>query len=305
MNYNNTPVSPPDAKQLQLFESLYTSASLTRSAEKLGVAQPTVSIWLAKLRAHFDDELFVRTAAGMKPTPRADALIGYVREALKALARLSEAQAVFDPKRSTRSFRIAMSDAANITLLPPVFSRVRSIARGVRLEASRIDGDLARAMQDGEVDLAIGLLPQLEAGFYQQTFFSQDWICLASRSHPRIKSKITRSQYQAEAHIQIAAGVGGNLLANALAQHNIKRSIELELPGFLGLSGVLSETDLIATLPRQIGETLAKIASLQVLVCPFSIEGFMVKQHWHARYHSDSGNQWLRAVCANLFLKQR
>ena len=69
----------PSLKLLRLFELLYTTGSVTRSAEQLGQSQPTVSIWLAQLRRLLGDPLFVRTPAGMQPTPRADALIPPVR----------------------------------------------------------------------------------------------------------------------------------------------------------------------------------------------------------------------------------
>ena len=77
----------------------------------------------------------------------------------------------------------------------------------------------------------------------------------------------------------------------------------LELPGFLGLAAILSTNDLIATLPRHIGETLARAAGLRVLACPLAIPSFTVKQYWHARYHHDAGNRWLRGLCAELFMQ--
>jgi DNA-binding transcriptional LysR family regulator len=79
--------------------------------------------------------------------------------------------------------------------------------------------------------------------------------------------------------------------------------IDGELPGFLGLSAILSTTDLIAILPRHIGETLARAVGLRVLPYPFEIPGFTVKQYWHARYHHDAACRWLRGVCAELFMK--
>ena len=109
--------------------------------------------------------------------------------------------------------------------------------------------------------------------------------------------------YQAEAHIGISSGTGYQLLDNTVASQHITRQIRLELPGFLGLSAILSTSDLIATLPRHIGETLAHAAGLRVLPCPFEIPGFTVKQYWHARYHHDAACRWLRGVCAELFMK--
>ncbi len=70
----------------------------------------------------------------------------------------------------------------------------------------------------------------------------------------------------------------------------------------LGLAAILSTTDLAATLPRHIGETLARAADLQVLPYPLPIPTFVVKQHWHARLQHDAANQWLRGVCAELFM---
>jgi DNA-binding transcriptional LysR family regulator len=296
-----------DTKLLRLLDLLYTTRSVTRAAEQLGQSQPTVSIWLARLRKQLGDPLFVRTSEGMQPTPRADALITVVREVLEGLRRLSESQSSFDPSTAQRRFSICMTDASHITLLPRLLSHVRALAPGVVLEATRIDDSLAHALQSGEADLALGFLPWLDAGFYQQMLFAQDWICLANAQHPRVVDEQAAhwnlGVYQAEAHIGISSGTGYQLLDNAVAALRITRQIRLELPGFLGLSAILSTSDLIATLPRHIGETLARAAGLRALPSPFAIPGFTVKQYWHARYHHDAANRWLRGVCSELFMK--
>lgn len=294
-----------DAKLLRLFDLLYHTRSVTRAAEDLGLSQPTVSIWLAKLRTQFNDPLFVRTSEGMQPTPRADALIGTVRTALESFRLLSASEPVFNPATAVRSFRICMTDASHITLLPQLLSHVRALAPNVRLDAARIDDDMPLALQTGDADIAIGLVPQLEAGFYQQTLFTQDWVCLANSAHPRIGKTFNLKHYKEEAHILIAAGTGAVLQSEALKRQRINRRVLLELPGFLGLPAILATTDLIVTLPRQIGESLARLGGLQVLDCPVAIPSFTVKQHWHARYHNDPANRWLRGVCADLFLNSK
>ncbi len=293
----------PDLKLLQLFDVLYDSRSVTRAAELLGQSQPTVSIWLARLREQLRDPLFVRTPAGMQPTPRADALIGQTREILESLRRLSAWEADFVPATAQRRFRICMTDASHITLLPRVLAHVRAVAPQVRLEAARIDGQTASALESGEADLALGYAPWLESGIYQQTLFPQDWVCLANPAHPRIGTTLDLTLYQAEAHIAIAAGTGYQLLEAALSRQHIQRRVLLELPGFLGLAPIVSTTDLIVTLPRHIGETLANSGGLAVLACPLLVPSFDVKQHWHARYHQDAGNRWLRSVIAGLFMR--
>ncbi len=162
----------------------------------------------------------------------------------------------------------------------------------------------AQALQSGEADLALGLVPWLDAGFYQQSLFPQDWVCMANPRHARIRKTLTRRAYEAEGHVAIVGGTGAELLANALKRAKVSRRVVLELPGFLGLGAIVASTDLVATLPRQIGEALATSAGLAVHPCPIAVPPFIVKQHWHARAHQDSANRWLRGVVASLFLKQ-
>jgi DNA-binding transcriptional LysR family regulator len=199
-----------------------------------------------------------------------------------------------------------MTDASHITLLPRLFSHVHALAPHVRIEAGALHAGMAEELSDGSADLALGLIPQLDTGFYQQTLFDQDWICLASKQHPRVRpGAFNRRDYVREAHVGIVSGTGQQLLEATLEQLGLRRNIILRLPGFLGLPATLSTTQLVATLPRHIGETLARAAGgLQVLPCPLPIPKFQVKQHWHARYHQDPANRWLRGVCAELFLTE-
>jgi len=293
-----------DLKLLQLFDVLYTTRSVTRAADLLDQSQPTVSIWLGKLRRQLHDPLFVRTPAGMQPTPQADVLIGQAREILESLRRLSDWEPTFVPATALRRFRVCMTDASHITLLPQLLAHVRAVAPNVRLEVARIDGNTAHALESGEADLALGYIPWLESGIYQQTLFPQNWVCLANSLHPRIGKTLSLAEYKDEAHVGIVAGTGYQLLETALAAKRIQRNVVLELPGFLGLVRIVATTDLIVTLPRHIGETLAKVGDLRVFDCPLPIPQFTVKQHWHARYHNDPANRWLRGIIATLFMQR-
>ena len=293
---------PFDAKFLRLFEEVYRTHSLTRAAENLGQEQPTVSIWLGKLRQYYGDPLFVRTAGGMQPTPRADALIGPVRDALDLLRKVAGQLPVFDAPTSARNFRICMTDASHLTLLPKLLAHVRAAAPDVRIDVINITTETARALESGDADLALGFLPGLDAGFYQQTLFLQDFVCLASASHPRIGNALTLRLFKEDAHVALTlSGTGHDVVDGAIEKSRIPRRVLLGLPGFLALGAIVSTTDLIATVPRGIGEILARSNDLTLLECPVKIPAYAVKQHWHARYHHDLGNRWLRGACAELF----
>ena len=192
---NTAPVLP-EPKLLQLFDVLYHCRSVTRAAEQLGQSQPTISIWLGRLREQLNDPLFVRTPGGMAPTPRADQLIGPCREVLESLRRLAAWEPQFQPATAQRRFRLCVSDASHITLLPSILNHVRSHAPGIRLEAVRIDGNSESALESGEADLAIGFVPWLGGGMYQQVLFDQDWVCLSARGHPRLAGGLSMACYR-------------------------------------------------------------------------------------------------------------
>lgn len=291
-----------DVRLLRMFDLIYSTRSVTRAAEQMGQQQPTISIWLGKLRRQLDDPLFVRTTEGMQPTPRADALIGTAREVLESLREFSSARREFEPSTATRQFRICMADSSHLCLMPQLLAHVRPLAPQVRLVATRIDQDTGYALESGSADLALGFVPWLEAGFYQQTLFPQDFVCLVSRSHPRIGEALSLRAYNEEGHVAITAGTGAQLLEDAMSRQSVRRRVVVELPGFLGLSGIVAATDLVATTPRQIGQTLAAMAGLRVLPCPLALPSLTIKQHWHARYHDEPGNRWLRGVVAELFM---
>jgi DNA-binding transcriptional LysR family regulator len=304
-NIEKSDASLLDVKSLRLIDALYTNHSVTKTADALNQTQSTVSILLANLRQQLNDPIFVRTSSGMQPTPRTDQMIGTIRDVLNQLRSLSNVENHFSPAQSKRVFRIFMPDASHVTLLPQISAHVHAVAPNVRLEAATLDSTLESALQSGDGDLALGSLLDLQAGFYEQTLFKEDWICLVNAQHPRINNRLTLQQYQEERHIGLATGSGTKIIDPEMKKQRIERKVMLQLPGFLGLSAIISSSDMVATLPRSIGESLAKSAGLKVLPCPVKLPISAVKQYWHGRYHSDSGNRWLRSIVADLFLRPK
>lgn len=179
-------MNTPELRLLQVFDAIHKTRSVSRAAELLELGQPAVSIALGKLREHFSDPLFVRTSSGMEPTPLADELVQPIRHALDAFDAALGHRSSFDPATSERSFRICMTDITHLVLLPRLWGQLRATAPGIRIQISPLDDDTGRKLEAGEADLAVGFIPALEAGFYQQALFRQQYVCLASADHPRI-----------------------------------------------------------------------------------------------------------------------
>lgn len=291
-----------DLRLLTVFQEIARTRSVSAAAEALGMAQPTVSIALGKLRRRFGDPLFVRTSGGMMPTPFAARLQQPLADALDLLARTLDHEITFDAGASERDFRVAMTDISQVVLLPRLLDHLKGTAPRVTLDVRHIDDGTPRALEAGDAELAIGFMPQLEAGFHQQTLFTQRYVCLARADHPRIGDRLTLKRFVAESHVQVAwSGTGHRLVEKALADAGIVRTIALRLPGFLGLAAIIGQSDLLVTVPGRLAEALAGTQNLKALKPPIDFPPYAVKLHWHERVHRDPGHQWLRKTLLELF----
>lgn len=282
-----------------MLDLIHSTRSVSKAARILGQTQPTVSSWLKRIRDQVGDPLFVRTTQGMSPTPRADVVVRKAREILETMHQITAEAPQFDASTSTRTFRLCIPDASQITLLPSMLQCIRREAPLVQIEALPVDDQTIRMLESGEADLAFGgFVPAMEAGFFEQTLFEQDFVCLVSASHPRIKTSLSLEDFQREAHIAVGYGSAYQVIENELKHQKIERRVMATLQGVLGVAKIVACTDMVTTLPGQIAAALADGGSVQLFPCPFPMPSIVVKQYWHARFHRDPGNQWLRATCA-------
>jgi DNA-binding transcriptional LysR family regulator len=239
------------------------------------------------------------------PTPHAGALVQPLRRALELLRVATQQQVVFDPSSSSRHFHIAMTDISHLEFLPSLINKVGRVASDVRVDVLRITAETPRLLEAGEADLAIGFMPELEAGFYQQTLFDQAFACVVRRDHPRIGRRMTEKLFQREKHVVITApGTGHEVVERVLARRRLERKVALSLPTLPGVGNLLANTDLVATVPERVAQMLVRIAQVKALPPPLRFPSFSIKQHWHERYHQDPANQWLRSTVADLFLEE-
>ena len=292
-----------DMKLLTAFDEIYKTRSVSRAGENLNLPQPSVSLALGRLRRRFNDPLFVRTGEGMLPTPRAAALVPPLRQALALLQAATQQQVAFEPARASRAFRIAMTDISHFELLPALVNQMAAVAPQVRIEILRITSETPRMLETGDADLAVGYMPELEAGFFQQRLFDDGFACVVRKQHPRIGQTLTESRFRGERHVVLAApGTGDEIVERELKRRKAPRKVALALPTLPGVGNLLANTDLIATVPRRVARTLIRIASVKAVAPPYRFPDFAIKQHWHERYNADPANRWLRAAVAELFL---
>ena len=120
-----------DIEWLGVFVEIHRMRSVSRAAQKLGMAQARASGILAKLRRHFGDPLFARTSRGMEPTSYADRILPDALQCFDRLAVPDRYRHVFDPASALRRFRICMTDISEVVILPGLINELCRMAPGV------------------------------------------------------------------------------------------------------------------------------------------------------------------------------
>ena len=293
-----------DLNLLLIFHHLLRERRVSAVAAVLGMSQPAVSSALGRLRVSLGDELFLRTQRGMEPTPYALQLAEPVATALDGLQQALTVRASFDPTSSERRFTLAMTDVGEMYFLPVLMDALAQAAPGVTLNVVAVTGaSLKDDMASGRTDLALGLLPQLQTGFFQQALFRQPYVCLMREGHPLARSAaLTLADFAAAQHVRVtAAGTGHGRVDEALERQGLQRHIRLTVPHYVALGDVLGHSDLIATVPERFAQRVLAPFGLVTRNLPVAVEDSAIHQFWHGRLHKDPGHGWLRQRIAALF----
>jgi DNA-binding transcriptional LysR family regulator len=287
-----------DLNLLVLFDTMARLRSVNKAAEALALSQSATSGALARLRAVFDDQLFVRTASQMEPTPRALELAPVVHRVVQTIQSEILQQAAFDPARAQRSFTILTPDIGEVAFLPGVLRRLREEAPQVRLHAvSRPRAAAADALEKGEAELAVGFFPDLQrAGYFQQALFMSSYTCIACARNTAAGSRLTLKQYLSSRHIVVRPDGREHLLDRFLDDKGWQRQVMLELSHFMSLVVLLPGSDLIATVPQDIATVVGRHVAIKEIALPFRPPQLQLQQYWHRRMQNDPANRWLRGL---------
>lgn len=290
-----------DLNLLVTFDKVYQKGSVSAAAEALGVTQPAVSRSLKRLRLLLGDELFVRTSTGMEPTSFAIALAEPLAYALGTINEIVSRPVVFEPRKSTREFTIALTDIGEIYILPRLMDVLKKEAPTVTITTVRPNpASLREEMEAGRIDLAIGQLDVLDHGFFKRQLLRQGYVCMYRTGHPiASKKKMTVSDFSNAEHVVVSAkGTGHAQVEELLDRKGLRKNIRLRVPHYVALGHILKTTDLIATVPYSLAMPTLSPFRLAFCVHPVELPKLAINQFWHGRFHRDPSNQWLRTLIA-------
>jgi len=303
-----TKLNDLDLNLLLVFDAILRSGSVTAAADELGLAQPSLSNALTRLREHFNDPLFVRTKGAMLPTPLAQAMAQPVQSALRQLREAVEGRRHFVAAESARCFRICMSEIGQRLILPSLLKHLEVHARGLQVAVVDMFPDATQlALANGEVDLAIGYFANFGADYYAQKLFEETYVALVRRGHPGIRdSGLGVEEYLDAKHIvYVPSAASHQMLDTKLDREFVRlgrrRKVGVRVAHAFGVTDVVASTDLVLTVPSRLGRILAEVFDVQVHPLPLPLAPIDIKQYWHSRYNHDPGLIWLRSQFRELF----
>ncbi|CAB5526107.1 Nodulation protein D 2 [Pseudomonas putida] len=290
-----------DLNLLLTLHALLSEQHVSRAAVRLHRSQPAVSHALAQLRDIFADPLLVRRGGRLHLSSRAQALREPLEQALAQLDGLLGSPR-FEPNRARRTFRLAMSDYGARVVLPGLMRKLREQAPGIDLVVSQGSREaMIGQLIDGEVDLALGVFPDLPSEVEVQVLFEESFICLADRHSLPARTGLSLAQWLARPHVLVAVRPGiDNEIDLALQASGQGRRIALTLPHWGVAQGVISGTDLILTVARRSLAGTRLDPGLRCFAPPLPIAPFAFTQAWHTRREGDAGHRWLRELIRTL-----
>ena len=293
-----------DLNLLVALEALLAERNVTHAADRVGLSQPAMSRALGRLRGLFDDELLVRSSAGLVPTVRSEQLAVELPEALNMLRNLLTSRETA-PGSWEATVNIDLPDHQALDLLPRLLPRLRETAPGVTVVTAPLGTRTLRGLESGAVDLAVGQLTTTPFGFYRRTILTDQFVCLLRADHPALHPALRGGTPEAERlaglrHVVIAppALEEPGLVYDAVAMLEVPDPSPVAVQNTMAAAMLVAETDMVLTIPRRTATRIARMLPLAVTAPPAPLPAYELSLVWHERLHRDSNYAWLRGELA-------
>jgi len=285
-----------DLNLLLVFDAVLRERSVVRAADSLAISQPAVSHALNRLRHALKDKLFVRTPAGMSPTPRAEQLALPVRKALNELQLAVEGD-TFDPSTADRRFTIAVNNYAAVVVAGPVVAAARAQAPNVRLSLVPSGTlNLRDRLDRGELDLAVSGRTVDGERFASQQLIEDRFVAVLRSGHPALRKKLTAASLAELQHLGISSSPEDlTFLDEVLKASNSARFVASDVP-YLSAGAVLVQSNLVAILGRKLAMEFRRSYPIEIRELPFEAPPLHSVMSWHRRFDDVPAHRWLRGT---------
>lgn len=300
---------PLDQFHLQFFVALHKYASLTVTAQKLGLSTSGASRMLSHLRDVFNEPLFNRCREGLTPTAKALELLPRIETLLSNYDDLFRPQC-FDPRTVSRKIRIACSDNASWDILGRVIPLALEKSPELEFEIIPIEANLVPRLRSGEIDFGIFPAQKTAPGVHSAVIYESQYRYVVRRGHPletlyNVQKELTQDDLRhyrfVSAVIPPGAGLGTSF-SQGVRDENYPGPIQVQTAYILSQPNIIAHTDLVGMMPESILHQFQESGIPIVGLCPI----FHHAPHrpyllWHDRNDHDPVTAWIRALFVHAF----
>ncbi|RZI56758.1 MAG: LysR family transcriptional regulator [Rubrivivax sp.] len=289
-----------DLNLLVAFDALMRERNVTRAATQVGVSQPAMSAALSRLRKLFGDQLFLRSAQGLLPTPLARDLAEPLSQALGQIEATLIRKPEFAPREASLTFNLGLSDYPAFVVLPPLLQALEKQAPGVSLSVRAFNGrdEAVDLLDAGEIDAAIGVPPtQADGRIHTRPVLSDEFVTIVASDHPAARRGMTMKTYLALPHVLASPeGERHGLVDQALAQQGKQRVLALTLPQMFAVPAVVARTGMTATVMKRVALNSAAGRRLAIFPPPVALPEIVFHLIWHRRSDASPAQRWFRVL---------
>jgi DNA-binding transcriptional LysR family regulator len=173
----------PQLHQLEYFVAVAEDRHFTRAAERLHVAQPSVSAQIRQLERTLGSPLFHRARGRVTLTDAGELLLPLARRALADVTELVDGISELDGLRRGH-VAIGATPSLSTTLLPAALGRFHHRYPGVSLAVTEQGSPrLVDGLESGELDVALAILPLHQPLLVSATLAVEELVVVTSTDH--------------------------------------------------------------------------------------------------------------------------
>lgn len=285
---------PIDASLVPTLLILLEQRHVTRAAGMLDISQSTMSHRLNQLRNSLKDELLVRSGDTMLLTPRAESLLGPLRDSVEAVSRALAPPTAFLPAQSEMVLRLVLPDLL-APFLPGLASALMSAAPRLRLEFLPVPGELSRAFHEDSCSLAIAPQSFADPQTMKRSLGKLHFGVVTRKSHPSTRCSLNLESWLSYRHVVVSMGQEQpNVIDEWLKRKKLQREVGLRVPNFLAGLLATSQSDLVMNAPQPLAAQVTEQFDLLVRPAPVRLPSIPLALMWHPRYQEDAAHAWAR-----------
>ncbi len=304
---NSNALRKLDMQDLMVFVSVFEQRNLTLVSEALHVSQSTVSYCLKKLRANFEDDLFISTRNGMRPTRKAIAMHSHVQQILHKVNLCHNGLNLFDPSNGQTTFSVCAPEYFELLVLPHLLRGFIASGFSVAVSVQKLDRHLpVEPLNDGLIDLALCFGPGFHGvpeSLISHVLLEDDLVCVMDSQRAPLTALIDLETFTTRPHVYPTPWTSEtNMVDGWLQRQGLERQIVARANSYRAALQLLEGTDFILVLPRRIQTLLGSEPWVAVFELPPDLPGFTLDMVWSAQVDQDEANGWFREqvvkVCA-------